>query len=174
MQELLRRADQLRGPGPHPLGVADQHVAAGRQLVQHQPQVVDQHRRQRLHALDRLAVGDAVEHLGQLGVLGGQLLRALAHRRGQQQLAARRRPEPVVGRPERALVGDGEVADLLDVVAPELDPDRVLLGRREDVEDAAADGELAPLLDQLDPRVADRDQPLDQVLEVDDVADPGR
>ena len=41
-------------------------------------------------------------------------------------------------------------ADLLDVVAPELHPQRVLLGRREDVEDAAAHGELAALLDQVD------------------------
>ena len=77
---------------------------------------------------------------------------ALAHRLGQQQLAARRRPEPV-DRLERALVGDGEGADLLDVVAPELDAQRVLLGGREDVDDAAAHGELAALLDQVDARV---------------------
>ena len=64
---------------------------------------------------------------------------------------------------ERALVGDLEVADLLDVVAPELDPQRVLLGRREDVQDAAADGEVAALLDQLGPRVAGRDQVGDDV-----------
>lgn len=51
------------------------------------------------------------------------------------------------------LVGDLEVADLLDVVAPELHAEGVLLGRREDVQDAAAHGELAALLDQLDPGV---------------------
>ena len=77
----------------------------------------------------------------------------LAHLVGEQQLAAGRRPQPVLGDLQGALVGDLEVADLLDVVAPELDPQRVLLGRREDVEDAAADGELAALLDQVDPGV---------------------
>ena len=50
-------------------------------------------------------------------------------------------------------------ADLLDLVAPELDPQRVLLGRREDVEDAAAHRELAAPLDQVDPGVAELDEP---------------
>ena len=89
---------------------------------------------------------------------------------GEQQLAARRRPQAVLGDLEGALVGDLEPADLLDGVAPELDPQRVLLGRREDVEDAAADGELAALLDQVDPGVGRRRQPLDDVVEVDLVA----
>ena len=118
------------------------------------------------------AVGELVQHLGQLRVLGREPLGPLPHRRGEQQLPARRRPQPVLGGPERALVGDGEEADLLDLVAPELDPHRVLLGGREDVEDAAADGELAALLDQVDPGVADVDQPLDQVVELGRVAGP--
>ena len=85
---------------------------------------------------------------------------------GEQQLAARRRPHPVLGDLEGPLVGDPEPADLLDGVAPELDPQRVLLGRREDVDDAAADGELAALLDQVDPGVGGRRQPLDDVVQV--------
>jgi hypothetical protein len=68
---------------------------------------------------------------------------------GEQQLAARRRPEPL-HRLERALVGDGERADLLDVVAPELDPQGVLLRRREHVDDAAAHRELAATLHHVD------------------------
>ena len=59
---------------------------------------------------------------------------------------------------ERALVGGREVAQLVDLVAPELHPHRVLLGGREDVEHAAADGELAALLDQLDAGVGGVDQ----------------
>ena len=82
----------------------------------------------------------------------------LAHLRGEQQLAARRRPQPV-DLVDGALVGDGEGADLLDLVAPELDPRRVLVGRREDVEDAAAHGELAALGDQVDPGVRHVGQP---------------
>ena len=93
------------------------------------------------------------------------VLRAVAHVGGEQQLAARRRPEPARSRAEAALVGHGELPDLLDRVAPELDADRVLLVRREDVEDAAAHGELAASLDQLDPGVGDLDQPGHGVVE---------
>ena len=64
---------------------------------------------------------------------------------------------------ERALVGDAEVADLLDLVAPELDAQRVVLGGREDIEDAAPDGEVAALLDQLGAGVAGVDQVGDDV-----------
>ncbi|CAM5375706.1 hypothetical protein SBADM41S_01005 [Streptomyces badius] len=46
-----------------------------------------------------------------------------------------------------------EVADLLDLVAPELHSEGVLLGRREDVQDPAAYGELAALLNQFHPGV---------------------
>ena len=90
---------------------------------------------------------------------------------GEQQLAARRRPQPVGDRLEGALVGDREGPDLLDLVAEELDPDRVLLRRREDVDDAAADGELAAPLDQVDPVVGGGGQPAYDVLELDLVAD---
>ena len=88
---------------------------------------------------------------------------------GEQQLAARRRPEPL-DLLEGALVGDREGADLLDVVAPELHPQRVLLGGREDVDDAAADGELAALLDQVDAGVRRVRQPAHDVVEVGGVA----
>ena len=90
----------------------------------------------------------------ELRVLAEQRGRPRPHVVGEQQLAARRRPQPVLGDLERALVGDLEVADLLDLVAPELHPQRVLLGRREDVEDAAAHGEVAAPLDQLGAGVA--------------------
>ena len=93
-----------------------------------------------------------------------ELGRALAHLRGQQQLAAGRRPEPV-HRLVGALVGDREAADLLDVVAPELHAQRVLLGRREHVDDAAADRELAALLDQVHARVGRVGQAAYDVLE---------
>ncbi len=71
----------------------------------------------------------------------------------------------------RALVGDLEDADLLDGVAEELDPQRVLLGRREHVEQPAAHRELAALGDHLDAGVADVDEPRDHVLRVGVVAD---
>ena len=73
--------------------------------------------------------------------------------------------EPVGGDLERALVGDLEPADLLDGVAPELQPQRVLLGGREDVEDAATHGELAAALDEVGAGVGGRREVLDDPLE---------
>ena len=59
----------------------------------------------------------------------------------------------MLGHLEAALIGDLEPAHVLDGVAPELHADRVFLGRREHVEDAAAYGELAAALDHVDPAV---------------------
>ena len=97
---------------------------------------------------------DRVEQFGQFGVIGQQLAGALPDVLGEQQLAARRRPQPVRRDLERALVDDAEVPDLLDLVTPELHAQRVFLGRREDVEDAAAHREVAAALDQFGARVA--------------------
>jgi hypothetical protein len=63
------------------------------------------------------------------------------------------------------LVRHRERADLLDLVAPELHPHGVLLGRWEDVHEAAANGELAPLLDQVDPGVRRVGEPSYDVVE---------
>ena len=153
LQELLAGRDQIVRPGPDPLGVADDDVRTGRHQVDQQLHVVDEHRCQRLHALDRMSFGQLLEQLGQLGVLLGQYGGPRADLVGQQQLAARRRPQPVLGDLQRALVGDREVPDLFHVVAEEVDPQRVLLGRREHVDDAAADRELTAPLDQIDPVV---------------------
>ena len=92
-------------------------------------------------------------------------------RRREQHLPAGRGPQAVLGGAGRALVRDLEDADLLDRVAEELDPQRVLLGRREHVEQPAPDRQLAALADHLDPRVADLHQPGDHVLGIGVVAD---
>src|SRR3712207_7401554 len=65
-------------------------------------------------------------------------------------------PYTTLFRSEGALVGGGEVAQLVDLVAPELDAHRVRLGGREDVEQPPADGELAALLHQLQDRKSTR------------------
>ena len=102
----------------------------------------------------------------QLRVRLAELGRASAYVIGEQQLAARRRPD-AFDRLQRALVRDREGADLVDLVAEELHPQRVLLGRREDVDDAAADGELAALLDEVDAGVRRTREPADDILELD-------
>ena len=59
----------------------------------------------------------------------------------------------------RALVVDGELGQPVHLVAPEVDADRRVRGRREDVDDRAAPGHLAAVLDQLLTAVARRHQP---------------
>jgi len=62
-----------------------------------------------------------------------------------------------------------ERADRLDLVAEELDPQRLSAGRREHVDDAAAHGELAAVVDPLHALVAGEGkgfrEPLDAELE---------
>jgi hypothetical protein len=95
------------------------------------------------------------------------------HGRSEQQLAARRYPQPVDGL-EAPLVGDAELADLLDLVAPELHPQWVLLGGREDVDDAAAHRHVTAALHQVGARVADLDQAGDHFVESGRLAWPQR
>ena len=151
-QELLARRDQVVRAGAGALGVEDQHGGVGGHQVDEQLHRVDQRDRERLHALHGDAGGHLVGELEQLRVRLAQLGGAASYVVGEQQLAARRRPQPG-HRLDGALVGDGERADVLDVVAPELHPQGVLLGGREDVDDPAADGELAAALDHVDPAV---------------------
>ena len=106
-----------------------------------------------------------VGHLGELRVGLTQRGGASAYFVGEQQLPARWCPEPldVLDRP---LVGNGEGADLVDLVAPELHADRVLLGRREDVDQTSADRELAALLHQVDPGVRRVREPPSDVVQL--------
>src|SRR4051794_39584688 len=99
-------------------------------------------------------------------MLLGQLAGPGAHVVGQQDLATRWGPQAVLGDLEAALVRDFEPAHLLDAVAPELHSQRMLFGRREDIDDAATDGELAAALDHVHPRVRDTGEPAYDVVEV--------
>ena len=84
----------------------------------------------------------------------------------ERELGRRVELDPL-GLAERALGEGREPAHRLDLVAEQLEPHGALLGRREDVEDAAADRELAALLDLVDALVAGLDQQLGDVAEVD-------
>jgi len=168
-EELLAGADEVGGAGADLLRVGEQHVGADRHRVGEQLQLAfAEHRDERFHAFDGDAVGQLGEHLGQVGV-GFVRLRELRgllpDRLGEQQLTARRSGDARDLAGQRPLVGDGERADLADLVTPELDPDRVLRGRAEQVEDAAADSELAALLDHVDAGVGQLDQPFQQGVE---------
>ena len=64
------------------------------------------------------------------------------------------------------MIRNGEVADLIDFVAPELDPQRVFLGRREHVDQATAHRELAALLHHVNARIAGIDELAHGVVEI--------
>ncbi len=140
-----RRLDLLGGGEDDRGGRGDQ-VERGLEVLQ----------RQQLGEVRRLAAllgRFQRRQLGQLAVLGVEL--------------GRRRQLDHPGLAKRALGEGREPAHRLDLVAEQLNPHRPLLGRRVDVEDAAADGELAALLDLLDPLVAGRDEILGDGAEVD-------
>ncbi len=77
----------------------------------------------------------------------------------------RRIDDRVVDRVQRALRERRERAHLLDLVAEELDADRLAAGRREDVDQAAAHRELPAVVDALDALVARERERLRQALD---------
>ena len=94
--------------------------------------------------------------LGQLAVLGRQL-------GGGRDL-------DLLGVAERALGEGREPPQRLDLVAEQVDADGAVLGRREHVEQPAADRELAAVLDLVDALVAGRDEVARGLVEVDQLA----
>ena len=75
-----------------------------------------------------------------------------------------------VGVAEPALGERREPAERVDLDVEQVDARRAVLGRREDVEDPAADGELAAVLDLVDALVAGGDQVAGDLVEVEQVA----
>ena len=112
------------------------------------------------------AFSQLAEYLGKTGVLRGQPFSGSTDRRGEEQFAARRRPQPAGRSFQAALVGDLEVADLLDRVAEELDPERMFLDGREDIKNAAANSDVAAILHQVGTRVTSFHEPGEHVVEV--------
>jgi hypothetical protein len=141
-----------------------------------------QHRRALGHEVERGAEAVQRQQLGQVG--GTLALLGRLQRRQLGELAmlgvelCRGRQLDPLGLAERALGEGREPAHRVDLVAEQLDPHRAFLGRRVDVEDAAADGELAALLDLLDALVAGPDEIVGDDAEVDLLAlgdrEPGR
>ena len=76
LQEFAAGLDQVGGPGAHLFRVAQQHRRALGQLIGQQRVIVGpKHRQQRLHAVDRDALGQLGQHVGEAagdGVLGAR------------------------------------------------------------------------------------------------------
>ena len=68
---------------------------------------------------------------------------------------------------QRSLRERRERADVLDLVAEELDAERLASGAREDVDEPSADGDLTALLDPVDPLVPGERERLDELVDGD-------
>ncbi len=170
LEELLAGRNQVSGAGSDPLGVTQQDVGVFGQEVDEQLQPVDERRCKRLHPLDGDALGELEQHVGDARLLLRKRSSSVAYLVGQQQLATWGRPHAMLGDLEGALVGDLEVAHLLNGVAPELHAQRVFLGRRKHIENAAANSEVAALLDQVGTGIGGVGERLDRSVQLDLVA----
>ena len=163
--------EELLGSVAHPPRLAQQDEGVGPQEVGEEVLAVAQPRQPRLHAVEGLAVGQPLPLL--------RAPRLAAHERrgpgpdlgGREELAGRedRHAVDVVG---RTLVGHRERREPVDLVAPEVDADRVVVGRGVHVDDRAADGDLAPGLDLVFAAVAHHDEPFEELVAVEALARP--
>ncbi len=171
-QELLAGAQQLLGTILDALRLQQHHPGAAGHEIDHRLHLLDQQRGDGLHALGPVALRHRVQQIGQLRVLRQQGASASADRVGERQFATRRREQAVRQRLQGALIGHCEGADLVHLVAEELQAHRVRLGRREHVQDAAAQSELAAPLHQIGTGVADAHQLAGQLGRIGLTADP--
>ena len=159
LEEFVRRRHEVDGAGLDAFGFGDDDLRALRQQGDERFHAVGEDRGEGLHALDGDACRDLLEHVRGRGQRGRELVRPRAHGVGEEEFAHRRGGEDErcgvgFGR-DRPLVGHREFADLIDLVAEELDAQGMVGRGREDVDDAAAHGELAAAGDHVDPSVGE-------------------
>ena len=156
--------EQLAGPVPDPAGLDQHHQGVVAQQVGDQLLGVGQPRQPRLHAVELVAVGQPVPLVAAPRRGAHQAGGPLPHGLVGHQLAAAEQLDlaQVVDRP---LVGHVEPGQPVDLVAPQVDPDRLVGGGREDVDDAAPHGQLAAVLDDRLAPVAHGHQPADQLVD---------
>ena len=158
--------EQLLGAVTQPAGFDDRDERRRRQQVGQQVLVGGEPRQPRLHAVERVALREpfpllAAPRLGlqELAGAGPDLV-------GRQQLA--HREDPRLGDlARRTLVGDREVREPVDLVAPQVDAHRMVGGGGIHVDDRAPHRDLAARLDLVLAPVPDRDEPRDELVAVD-------
>src|SRR5438046_7183122 len=103
--------------------------------------VVAQPRQPRLHAVEGGAFAEPLPLLTTPGLGLDKLLGAGTDFVGRQQFANREDPRvfEVGGGP---LIGDGELRQAVDLVAPEIDTNRMVGGARIDIDDRAANRQI--------------------------------
>ena len=158
-------------PVPEALGLDEDHLGLGRQPVGQQLLAVHQPGQPALHPVEGQALGQALPLLAPPWLGRDQELRAPPDLRRRLQLAGGH-DHGLVDRIGRALVVDRELGQPVDLVAPEVDPDGGVRGRREHVDDRPSSGHLAAVLDQLLSAVPGRDQAGQQHLGVERLPGP--
>ncbi len=161
----------LLGPVPHAGRLAQQHQRLVGEQVGEEPLVGGEPRQPGLHAVEHLPGREALPLLGAPAGLGEQRGGPVAHLGGGEQLPGGEGAHRVqlVG---RALIGDRERGETLDVVAPQVDPHRVVVDDRVQVDDRAAHRHLATGLDLVLAAVSERDQRFDELVAVEDLPGP--
>ena len=126
--------EQLTGPVPDAAGLDQDDQCVIAQQVGDELVGVGQPRQPRLHPVELVAVGQTVPLVAPPGRGSHQGRGPLAHGLVHHQLAASEQLDlaQVV---DRTLIGHVEPGQPVDLVAPQVDPDRLVGGGREDVDD---------------------------------------
>ena len=140
--------EDVGGAVAESFGLDEDDLRVARQEVEQHVLAVDEPRQPRLHAVERQPVGQPLPLLATPRLAGDEPVGALAHLVGGQQLATREHHD-ALERVRRPLVADRELAETIDLVAPEVDAHGRVRGRREDVDDRAAHRDLAAMLDLI-------------------------
>ena len=166
--EVVLLGEQVDGPITHPPRLDEHDLGRIREHVGEQPLAIGEPRQPALHAVEQQALAEALPLLAAPRLGAHQLRGPGPHLVGGEQLAGREdaRLGEVAG---RALVAGAEARQAVDLVAPQVDADRLVAGRREDVDDRAPAGELATMLDELLAAVAELGEPSDELVGIDDV-----
>ena len=177
-EDLARPVPEAAGLDQHDQGIGPdpvEHHGAGVVAGVVALPVTDQPGHPRLHAVEDEPLGEPLPVLAPPRFLGHELRRPGPQRLAllpvETQLAAGV-DDDLGPRPGGALVGHGELAQAVDLVAPQVDADRGVGGGREDVDDRPPDGELAAVLHLVLTAVAERGQTGHEVVEVDGVPLP--
>ena len=138
--------EQLGAPVPDAARLHQQHLRTLPEEVGQHPLLAVQEGEPRLHAVELFAALQAFPHRGPPGPAAHEQRRGGAQLRGDDEL-----PAPVKGDGvqvvRRPLVADGKGGEAVDLVAPQVDADRLVRRGGEHVDDAAPHRELPAVLD---------------------------
>ena len=143
---LLR--EHVRRPVPQPPRLDQDDLGVVGQAIGQQPVTVDQPGQPALHPVEREATRQPLPLLPAPRLLPDQLLGPAADVVRDPQLAGRE-DEGLLDVVGRALVVHRELAEAIDLVAPQVDAHGRVRRGREDVDDRPAAGHLASMLDQF-------------------------